>query len=64
MKMKVSIKVQGLITAIAIIIVTILSLIFLQQSIGVFNAATLNAVFITAIVVVAARWIHTRFVTA
>jgi hypothetical protein len=64
MKMKVSIKVQGLITAIAITIVTILSLIFLQQSIGVFNAATLNAVFITAIVVVAARWIHTRFVTA
>jgi hypothetical protein len=64
MKMKVSIKVQGLITAIAIIIVTILSLIFLQQLIGVFNAATLNAVFITAIVVVAARWIHTRFVTA
>jgi hypothetical protein len=64
MKMKVSIKVQGLITAIAIIIVTILSLIFLQQSIGVFNAATLNAIFITAIVVVAARWIHTRFVTA
>jgi hypothetical protein len=64
MKMKVSIKVQGLITAIAIIIVTILSLIFLQQLIGVFNAATLNAIFITAIVVVAARWIHTRFVTA
>ena len=64
MKMKVSIKVQGLITAIAIIIVTILSLIFLQQSIGVFNAATLNAIFITAVVVVAARWIHTRFVTA
>jgi hypothetical protein len=62
--MKASIKVQCLIAVVSIIIVTVLCMILLQQSVGIFYAATINAILITVIIVVAVRWVHTRFVTA
>jgi hypothetical protein len=66
--MKVSLRVQCIIvevsSLVSIIIVTLLSVIVIQQLIGIFYAATLNAVLITAIIVVAARWVHALFVAS
>jgi hypothetical protein len=68
MKMKASIKVQCLIVELvavtSIIIVTILSITILQQLVGIFYTATINSILITVIIVVAARWVHNRFVMA
>jgi hypothetical protein len=66
MKMKASTKVQSLIVELgaltSIIIVTILSVAILQQIVDIFYTATINSILITIIIVVAARWVHNKFV--
>jgi hypothetical protein len=48
----------------ALIAVTVSSMIFLQQLVGIFYATFLNGVFIAAIVIAAARWVHIKLTTA
>jgi hypothetical protein len=66
--MKASIRVQCIIVEIvaiiSIIIVTILSVMLLQQFVDIFYTATINSIIIAIITVVAARWVHNWFVTA
>ena len=66
--MKVSLRVQCIIvevsSLISIIAVTILSVLVFQQLIGIFYAATLNAVLITVIIMIAAKWVHALFVAS
>lgn len=46
----------------AIVIVTVLSMMLLQQAIGPFHSSTVDAILITVIAVVASNLVHNRFV--
>ena len=67
MYMNASVRMQCVIVeilaGIAIIVITVLSMTTFQQIMDVFYAATLDAVITTAIIFVAARWVHNRLVT-
>jgi hypothetical protein len=54
----------GIATVGILIAVTVSSMIFLQQLVGIFYATFLNGVFIAVIVIAAARWIHVKLATA
>jgi hypothetical protein len=62
--MRISPTSQGFImimlTVVAIAIVTALSLLLLQQIIGIFYASTVDAILITAIIVGSNRVVHKR----
>jgi hypothetical protein len=61
----VMIKIQFLVVAIlavaSIIGFTLLSVTFLIQLLGIFYTAAVNAATVTAIIIVASVWIHTKF---
>jgi hypothetical protein len=44
----------------AILAVTFLSMIFLQQFIDIFYTATINAIVVAAIIIGAATWMHRK----
>ena len=50
----------GVAALLAILGVTFLSMIFLQQFIDIFYTATINAVVVAAIIISAATWIHRK----
>ena len=46
----------------AILVVTYLSMTFLQQFVDIFYTATINAVVVAAIIIGAATWMHKKLV--
>ena len=54
----------GVTTVGMLIAITASCMIFLQQLIGIFYATFLNGVFIAAIVIAAARWVHIKLTAA
>jgi hypothetical protein len=50
----------GVIALSAILIVTFLSMTFIQQFVDIFYTATINAIVVAAIIIGAATWVHRK----
>lgn len=51
-----------MLTVAALVVVTALSMIFLQQVLGIFYASTIDAILITSIIVCSSKVIHDKLV--